>query len=167
MTINELIAAAGQYPWIIVLVLGPLPVVAWALGRASAGDATEAPWKTFYSVLVYAACVPGILASVLTAYSLFFTRANLLQVNVLIYILPIVVMIVTLALIGRKVDFALIPGFNRLSGLMIILAISFAVALFIVKTRIWLLFGSSMMTLVLVAVAAFFVLRWGGSRLFR
>lgn len=167
MTINDLIAAASQYPLAIVLLLGPLPVFAWLLGRVSAGAATETPWRNLYSVLVYAACIPGIMAAVLTAYSLFFTRTNLLQVNILVYLLPIVVMIATLALIGRKVDFDSIPGFDRLSGLMLVLAISFAVALFIVKSRIWLFFGSSIMTLLLVAIAAFFLLRWGGSKLFR
>ncbi|MDH3647637.1 MAG: hypothetical protein OER80_12780 [Gammaproteobacteria bacterium] len=167
MSVNDLIAAAAQHPLAILLALGPLPVLAWLVGRFSADEGERSPWKYLYSVLVYAACIPGILAAVLTGYSLFFIRANLLQVNILIYGLPIVIMILTLVVIGRYVDFARVPGFDRLSGLMLIIGISFAIALFIVKTRIWIFFGSSIATLFVIAILAFILLKWGSKKLFR
>ena len=167
MTINDLIGVAGQHPLAILLTLGQLPILAWLLGRAAGSDGEREPWKYLYSALVYGACVPGILAAVLTAYSLFFIRLNLLQVNILVYLLPIVIMILTLFVIGRNVNFAAVPGFDRLSGLMLILGISFAVALFIVKTRIWIFFGSSITTLFFIAIGAFILLKWGSRKLFR
>jgi hypothetical protein len=167
MTINDLVSFVGQHPLAIVLILGPLPVLAWFVGNLSGTDGEYSPWKYYYSVLVYAACVPGILAAVLTGYSLFFLKANLMQVNILVYGLPVVAMILTLVVIGKQVDFARIPGFDRLSGLMLILGISFAAALFIVKARIWLVFGSSMATLLVIAIVAFILLRWGSAKLFR
>lgn len=167
MTINDLIAAAAQQPLAIFLLLGPLPVLAWIVGRLSGSDGEYKPWKYFYSILVYAACIPGILAVVLSAYSLFFINQNLLQLNILVYGLPIVTMILTLVVINKYIEFAAVPGFDRLGGLMLILGISFAVALFIVKVRVWLVFGSSITTLFVIALIAFILLRWGSSKLFR
>jgi hypothetical protein len=167
MSINDLIGVAARHPLVILLTLGPLPVLAWLVGVLSGRDGERSPWKYLFSVLVYAACVPGILAAVLTGYSLFFIRSNLLQVDLLVHGLPIVIMILTLVLIGKRVDFARVPGFDRLSGLMLLIAISFAVALFIVKTRIWIIFGSSIATLFFIAVAAFVLMKWASHKLFR
>ncbi len=167
MSINDLIEVAARHPLALLLSLGPLPVLAWVLGGMAGSEGERSPWKYLYSVLVYAACVPGIFAGVLTAYNLFFIRSNLLQVNVLVHGLPIVVMILTLVIIGKNVDTSRIPGFDRLSGLMLVIGISFAVALFIVKMRIWILFGSSIATLFLLAAVAFVLLKWGSHKLFR
>ncbi len=167
MSINDLIDVAARHPLALLLAMGPLPIAAWALGVIAGSEGERSPWKYIYSVLVYAACVPGIFAGVLTAYNLFLIRSNLLQVNLLVYGLPIVVMILTLVIIGKSVDTSRIPGFDRLSGLMLVIGISFAVALFIVKMRIWILFGSSIATLFLLAAAAFVLLKWGSHKLFR
>ena len=167
MTINDLVGIAGQHPFVILLALGPLPVLAWFLGNWSGSDGEYSPWKYLYSILVYAACVPGILAAVLTGYSVFFLQSNLMQVNILVYGLPVVAMILTLVVIGKQVEFARIPGFDRLSGLMLILGISFAAALLIVKARIWIVFGSSLATLFVIAILAFILLKWGSAKLFR
>ena len=56
----------------------------------------------------------GLFAAVITAYGLFFTRTNLLEVNLLVYALPIVSMAFTLLAVRRNVEFESIPGFDRL-----------------------------------------------------
>jgi len=82
-----------------------------------------------------------MFAGVLTAYALFFTKENLLDVSIVVYLLPIISMVVTLVLIRKNVSFEDVPGFERLSGLMVMIACSFAIALVIQKTRIWIIFG--------------------------
>jgi len=114
------------------------PVVAWLCGVAHGkGGGGNAPWKYFYSVLVYLTCVPGTFAAVITAYTLFFTRENLMDVNPLVYFLPLASMVATLVLIHKNVTFDLVPGFDRLEGLMVMIACSFVLALAIQKTKIW------------------------------
>jgi hypothetical protein len=76
-------------------------------------------------------------------------------------------MIATLALIRRNVDFALVPGFDRLSGLMVMIGCSFAIALAIQKTRIWIFFGGSIERLIALAVGIFALLKWGTHQFFR
>ena len=168
MTTRELIHLADQHPLVLasLFVLAPLAawLCGWVHGPANGGNS---PWKFCYSILVYLACVPGMFAGVLTAYALFFTRENLLDVSFLIYILPIVSMVVTLVLIRKNVSFEAIPGFERLSGLMVMIACSFAIALAIEKTRIFLFFGGSIDRLILVALGVFALLKWGTYMLFR
>jgi hypothetical protein len=168
VTTRELIQLADHHSLELAVVCGFAPVAAWACrlmhGPNRGGDA---PWKYFYAVLVYLACVPGIFAGVLTGYTLWFTNENLLDVSFLVYILPIVSMVVTLILIGRNVGFDRVPGFDRLSGLMVMIACSFAIALFIQKTRIWLVFGGSIGTLFLLAIGIFALMKWGTYMLFR
>lgn len=168
MTTRELIHQADQYPAVIVGVFVALPLVAWGLGQMhERGKGGAAPWKYFYSVLVYLACVPGMFSSVVTAYSLFFSKDNLLDASLLVCFLPLVSMVVTLVFIRKTVSFDDVPGFDRLSGLMVMVACSFAIALAIQKTRIFLFFGGSIEKLFLLAAGVFALLKWGTYTLFR
>ena len=162
MSTREFIEMAGQH-WIVLLAmfLAP-PMAAWLCGVAHGrGCGGNTPWKYCYSVLVYLTSVPGTFAAVITGYTLFFTRENLMDVNPLVYFLPLASMVVTLALIHKNVSFDLVPGFDRLEGLMVMIACSFALALAIQKTNIWIVFGGSIERLFLLAAAIFALLKWG------
>jgi hypothetical protein len=111
--------------------------------------------------------VPGMLAAVVVAYTLFFTGENLLDVNLLVYFAPLVSMLVTLALIGKNVSFADIPGFDRLSGLMVLIGVSFAIALAVHRARIWVIFGGSIELVLAIALFLFLLLKWATHMLFR
>jgi hypothetical protein len=117
--------------------------------------------------LVYLVCVPGMFAAVITAYTLFFSGENLLDANLLVYFLPIASMVATLVLIRKNVSFDEIPGFDHLSGLMVMVGCSFAIALAIQKTRIWVFFGGSIEKLFFLAAGIFALLKWGTYMLFR
>ena len=143
MTTRELIEMADRYPLILGLAFMLPPVLAWIIGHLHGKDrGAESPWKYVYSVLVYAVCVPGLFSAVLTGYTLFFSRENLLDASLLAYFTPIVSMIVTLVFIRKSVSFDDVPGFDRLSGLMMMIGCSFAFALAVDKTRIWIWFGA-------------------------
>ena len=108
-----------------------------------------------------------LFAAVLTAYTLFFTRENLLDVNMLVYVLPIVSMTATLILIRKNASFDEIPGFDRLSGLMVLIAITFVFVLIIERTRIWVLFGGSLASLAALVVGLYALLKWAAYMVFR
>jgi hypothetical protein len=168
MTTRDLIHQADQHPVALAAALAAPPVVAWVVGRLhDRGRGGAGPWKYFYAVLVYVACVPGMFAGVLTAYTLFFSRENLLDTNPFVYFLPIMSMIVTLVLIRKNVAFDEVPGFDRLSGLMVMVGCSFAIALAIQKTKIWIFFGGSIERLFILAAGIFGLLKWGAYMLFR
>ena len=168
MTTRDLIHQADQHPVALAAALAVPPVVACVVGRLhDRGRGGAGLWKYLYGVIVYLACVPGMFAGVLTAYTLFFSRENLLDTNLLVYFLPIVSLIVTLVLIRKNVAFDEVPGFDRLSGLMVMVGCSFAIALAIQKTSIWIVFGGSIERLFILAAAIFGLLKWGAYMLFR
>lgn len=168
MTINDLIKLANGHLLALVLFFVAPPVIAWLCGvMHGRGNGGNTPWKYIYSVLVYLVCIPGLLASVLTGYELFFQRADLLNVDIAVYFLPILSMIVTLIFIHKMVNFDNVPGFDRISGLMVMIGCSFAIALIIDKTRIWLLFHGPILMLLAFAAGIFALLKWGTYMFFR
>ncbi len=167
MSIAELIARLGHHSTGLVIFLTCLPVMTYLYGKLiSPVQALQRPHRYIYAGLIYLACVPGIFAAVLTAYSLFFIRANLLEVNFAIYFLPILSMGITVALIKNRVDLDELPGFDRLKGLMVLLTFTFIIVLFLIRFRIWLVFGGSLTALLVLGVAVFLLLRWSAARLF-
>jgi hypothetical protein len=76
-------------------------------------------------------------------------------------------MVVTLVLVGKNVDFDDIPGFDRLSGLIAVIAVTFVFVLAIQKTRLWLFFGASIFVLGALIVGLLAFLQWGMYMLFR
>lgn len=84
MTGQEFIELVAGSPLLLMSVFGLELATAYGIGRVHApGLGGIAPWKYAYAVLVYAACVPGVLAALLTAYTILFLRGNLLEVNIL------------------------------------------------------------------------------------
>lgn len=167
MSIQDLIDLAQQYPEYLLLYFCVPPVLAFIIGflhQRQRGDATI--WRFAYSGLVYLVCLPGIIALCLLAYNLFFIRGNLLEVNALIYFLPVVSMVVTLIIVGKQSNINNLPGFGRLSGLMTIMALTFAVLLFVYKTRIFIGFFGSFEMLLVLGVVVFMAFRWASRKLF-
>jgi hypothetical protein len=169
MTTRAFIDWVGALPWwALVAAFVALPVIAKLLIFAHGpGNGKAAPWKYVYALLVYCACLPGVLAAVVAAYTLFFTQENFLDQNVLVYILPIVSMVVTLVWIGQNVNFDDVPGFDRLSGLIAVVAVSFILVLAIHKTRLWIVFGGSIFVLAGAVLALIALLQWGLHTLLR
>jgi hypothetical protein len=168
VTARELLDLAGRNPGLLLGVFLALPlsvpVLGWIHGRA--GGALP-PWRYLYAVLVYLACIPGVGAAVVTGYTLFFTRENLLDKDLLVYVAPIVSMAVTLVLIRKNVSFDDVPGFDRLSGLMTLIAVTFVILLAIRKTFVGIFFGAGLGTLFVLGAFLFALLKWGSRALLR
>jgi hypothetical protein len=167
VTIRELLQWASEHPGLLVAWFVAPPVLVWVIGRLHGpGRGGRSPWRYVYALAIYLASIPGTLAAVLAGYTLFLLRESLLDVNLLLYALPLVSMLATLGLAKRSVEFDEVPGFERLSGLIILLVVTFSIVLFIAKTRIWIWFGSSLLVLGVMALIVFGLLKWAASRLF-
>jgi hypothetical protein len=96
------------------------------------GEGHLAPWKYLYSALIYLVCVPGIFAAALAVYLFLFQRGgDIFNVNLLTQVLPIASMIATLGIIRRNAPFDAIPGFGRLSSLMMMIFATFVLMYFL------------------------------------
>lgn len=160
MTVREFITCLGSLPayYLLGFLLFP-PFFAFGLNQLVTrpyGDI--GPVKYFYSLVLYASAVPGTFAAVLTAYTLFFRRGDLLNVNIFIYYLPIITFIATLVVISRRISLNRVPGVGKLYAFLTILFISFGAALFIQKTYVLIFFRGSIKTLVIAALVCFAIL---------
>ena len=167
MTLRELFAAvdAARVPLLIGLgaVVGLTALLGLLHGRGNGG---RTPWRHLYAFLVYAACVPGIFAAVAIIYALLFTGENLLDLNAAAYLAPVASMVLTLGLMRRNVSFDEVPGFKRLTGLMIMIGVTFAILLVLRSLRVWLFFSASLGWFFVLAAAACVLLMWGSRALF-
>lgn len=167
MTAEDLVRSVGAHPLGVLAFAILPPLAAWVLGALHGrGCGGTAPWKHGYSALVYFVSFPGMLALVLTLYTLFFTGDDLRHVNVLVYFVPLVTMFVTLGLISRRVSFHEIPGFDRIEGLLAVIAATFVLILMIRKTGVWIVFHGSIGLLLVLIGVVFVLFKWMSSMIF-
>lgn len=168
MTTREFLLFLAQNPWPVTGALAAAPVLTllWSVLHAPQVSRLS-PWKYGFSVFTYLAVVPGVVSLVILGYSVFFARENLLDRDLLVTFGPPLSMLLTLVLIGRRLTFAEIPGFGRLWGLITLIALSFAAALVIDKTRIFVGFFGSIDRLFLLAGGVFVLFQTASWALFR
>ncbi|MBE7689923.1 hypothetical protein [Tenacibaculum piscium] len=125
----------------------------------------KSPIIYLYTVLIYAISIPAILAIILVVYNFFFLHKNLLQLQLVTYYLPIIAMLVLLLIIKKTVPLKEIPGFDKLSGLFIILFITFLSTYFIQKAIIGVFFIGSFTQLIVIFLVLLVLLKLGWDKL--
>ena len=166
MSVQALFDLISQYPQIILAYFLLPPISAWLLGLFGKREAAVSTIDYGYSVLIYMTGIPGTISFVLIAYSLFLIRTNLLQVNFLIYFLPVISMGLTFLIMSRKTDFDRLPGFKRLSGLMMLIGLSFIVVLIVFKLRIFIGFFASIESFLALGLVIFVLFKVAARKLF-
>lgn len=167
MSINQWLQSLND-PEILVYFFTGLPILALLTGflhRRKAGEKTKL--RYLYTTLTYLSTLTGTFSISLIAYALFFTRANLLNVNFFVYFLPLLSMLVTLMIIGKQANFSKLPGFDKLSGLILLWTLVFFIVLFVSKSRIFIGFFASMEYLLALGVFIYFLLQWSVKRITR
>jgi hypothetical protein len=162
MTTRELLALVGHSPTEAAIALALPVLLALALGLVRPrGGIGRHPLKYAYSAALFAASAFGMMAIIVDGYTLFFTRDNLLDTNPLVTIAPIVSMVVTFGLVGRQVDFRDLPGFDRLSGLLLMVGAACLAVFLLSRMHVMVMFHGQIGSLLLIGVAIVVVLRLG------
>lgn len=136
MTLGDFFAACSENPAILVFLMTAIPLTALLALVLGQGQGHLSPWKYLYSFLVYLTSVPGIFAVTLTIYLLVVERQSIMDTNIYTQIVPVVSMVVTLWLIRRNVPLRLVPGFGKLSGLLLVITAVITVLWILYRTRI-------------------------------
>lgn len=121
MTVGDFFETIGNNPSVALFWFIGLPLTAFLCSAFGKGEGHLSPWKETYCFIVYAACIPGILALIFNVYKFLFERGSIMEANLYTQILPIISMLLTLWLVRRNVCWEDIPGFGKLGGLMLIL----------------------------------------------
>ena len=165
MTLGEFFQMLGDHPTIIIFYLLAVPLTA-LLARLFAGDEGHlSPWKYLYSALIYLITVPGIFSITLNVYLFLFERQSIFDANIYSQVLPIISMIATLLIIHRCVPLEKIPGFDRLSGLIYIIAALLAIMWILDRTHIIAITFIPFHWVLLFIVIMLVLVRWGWSRI--
>ncbi len=121
--------------------------------------------KYVLSAIVYAVTIPGVLAVLLMLYALLMQRTNILNVSVVTYFVPIIAMVITLIILNRKVKMRQIPGFDKLSSLIIMISIAFSIVFVLQKTYFGVLFIGGISQLFIAFIILLLILKIAWSRL--
>ena len=136
MTLQQFFDWLGNHPTPLLIYFFSLPVCAVIVGTITQKETYNSNWRYVFSGLIYLACIPGIFAVALSAYFFLFERRSILDTNVYTQVLPFFVMILTLWLIRRYLPFQFIPGFDKISGLMLMIFCALALMWFVDRTHI-------------------------------
>lgn len=167
MTLQELFDLLSQNPSIIMFYFAALPLTAFLASVFGKGEGHLTPWKQLYCFLTFGAAIPGIFALMLNLYMFLFEQQPIMETNVYTQILPILIMILTFWLIRRNVPFELIPGFNKIPGLLMIVGSVLAAMWFLDRFRIIAFTYMPFHYVLIFLIATFVGIRVGAKKLFK
>lgn len=167
MTLRDGFEYAHTNPaWFIFFFL-MLPIIALLIGWISKGIGHESPWRYFYEALIYLACVPGIFSITLNIYLFLFERQSIFDANLVLQVLPILSMVSCLQIIKYNVDLDLIPGFKKLSGLVMIIFFTICLMWVIDRTHIYAIAFLSFPMVLGIFIFLFIMMKYGWYRLMK
>ncbi len=166
MTLREFFDYLGAHPLIVVGFFLLIPLIALLAGWMGRGEGHLSPWRYLYSLLVYAVCIPGIFSITLSVYLFLFERGgSIMNLNLLTQVAPALSMILTLGIIRRNTPFESIPGFGKLSSLMMTIGAVFILMYLLDRTHLIAFVRVPVQYLVLIVVGLLVVLRFGFKQL--
>ena len=166
MTLRELFDYLSENPLVVAAYFSLLLITAILAGIMGRGEGHLSPWKYLYAAIVYLVCVPGIFAAALAVYLfLFEPGGSIFNVNLLTQALPVAAMLVTLNVIRRNVEFGYIPGFGKLTDLMMTIFTMFLLMYLLNRLHLVAWVYILVQWLILIVVGMLLVVRFGLKRL--
>ena len=152
MTLTEFFEVLSNQPSLVLGYFLLIPFTAFLAGIMGKGEGHLSPWKYLYATLVYLVSVPGIFAITLNIYLFLFERRSIMDTDVYTQVLPIFSMIATLLIIRNNVAYERIPGFGKLSGLMMMIFAVLTLMWGLDRTRIYIIAFTSMPFYYVIAI---------------
>ena len=165
MTLGEFFDLLTANPSVVLFYVIALPLTAFLSCIFAKHEGHLSPWKYVHSALIYLACIPGIFAITLNVYLFLFERQPIMETNLYTQVLPIITMGITLYFISQNVSLKTIPGFGKLSGLLMALMALFFLMWFMEKTRL-LVFSYLPIQYVFIGIIALLVIVRLGTKRF-
>lgn len=167
MTLRDYFNYALTNPHWFVFFFLIIPIIAVLVGWISKNEKDKTFWNYLFSVLIYLVCVPGIFSITLDIYLFLFERQSIFEMNLVLQLLPILSMVFTLQIIKYYVSLDDIPGFKRISGLVMIIFFTICIMWFVDRTQIYAIAFLSLYQVVLVFIVLFLLVKYGWYLMFR
>lgn len=165
MTLAEFFDLLASNPRYLLAYFFLIPVAALIGTIIGRGEESETVWQYFYAFLIYLVAIPGIFAVTLSIYLFFFERRSIFDTDVFTQILPVLSMIATLLIIRRTVVLDSIPGFGKISGLVMMIMVTLISMWFMEKTRFFVFSYLPIQYVFLILVGLLIVFRLGWSKM--
>ena len=136
MTLRDIFQAVADNPSFLLFYLLLIPMLTFLVGIWLNDNQQAYQIRWFYTVMAYLAAVPGIFALTLNIYLFLFERQSIWSMNLVTQVLPIVSMFFTLFFIKQKLPFEYVPGFEKLTGFLTIMAAAMGIMWFIDRMHI-------------------------------
>ncbi len=165
MTLQELFALLSENHRYVLFFFLAIPLAALLAGWLGRGEGHLSPWRYAYAAMIYLTSVPGLFAVTLSVYLFLFERRSILDLDIFSQVLPVVSMIATILIIRRNVDLDDVPGFDKLSGLIMMISAALVIMWIVDRTRIWAITFVRFEFVILIFVGLLLLIRFGWSRL--
>ena len=135
LTLEDVLLNIASYTKILIPVMILITGISWIIVRSLQRYGRDNAAARFMAGPVFITGIPGIFFCIVLGYLLLFTSRNLLTVP-LFYFFPPFWMIASLWIFSRTVNFDQVPGFHRLSSLMVFSAVSFLAIFMLYRFRL-------------------------------
>ena len=150
MTLNDFYAFAATHHSQVIFFFALVPFAALLAGFMEREEGHLPPWNYLYSAMLYLVAIPAIFSIGLTAYRWLFERGSIMEADLVLQIVPVISLLLTVLVIRRQVPLRDLPGFGRLSSLVLLITAGLVLLWGIDRTRIILFSRLPMQYLVLV-----------------
>ena len=165
MTLNDFFAMLNEHPAFTMGFLILIPALAFIIGVIADDRSNLNPWKQIYMVLLYLICIPGIFSVSLLLFTFLFENKSIYDIDLITHFLPLVSMIVTIIITRRYVSLDEVPGFGKLTGLIMMISVILLILWVLQKTRIIMFTYMPIIYVLLILLALILVFRFGMKRL--
>jgi len=167
MTLNDFFNLLSEHPYYVMAYLILIPVLTGVVGILADEKSSLDPWRQIYMLLLYMICIPGIFAVTLLIYSFLFENRSIYNIDVINQVLPVLSMIVTILVVKKYVDLDDVPGFGKLTGLIMMITVILILFWVLQKTRIVMFTYLPFQYVLLILVGLLLIFRLGMRRMFR
>lgn len=167
MTLQDAFERVSEQPAYALFYFSVIPVTALLAGWLESEEGHLSPWKYLYATLLYAVSIPGIFAITLNIYLFLFERRSIMDTNLFTQVLPFLSMVATILIIRNNVDLDRVPGFDKLSGLVLMISAALGIMWFVDRTRIIVFSYLPFYYVILIFLGLLLLIRVGWSRLVR
>lgn len=165
MTLQEFFDYLSTTPELTLTFLLCVPLSAILANYLSGLSAAQSPWKYLYSALIYLACIPGVFVLTLILYLFLFENTSILDLDIIVHILPVFTMTATILIIRRKINLDLVPGFDKITGLLAIILVVLIILWVLDRTRLWVVTFLPLPVALLILGVLIVALLWGWRKL--
>lgn len=167
MTLQQFFDWVQMNPLLIVYYFVVIFAITILVAIYSKGEGHLAPWKQIYAVIIYMVCIPGIFAITLSIYFFLFEKRSIMETELLLQVLPIAMMFFTLYIIMKNVDLNFIPGFDKLSNLMLIIGILLSLMWVLDRTHLYVISIVPFYYVLILLIGGIFTMRMAFKKLLR